>query len=91
LNKERRYGRRNTSFVLCGGRTWTGPVSKASESVFEMFCDQVDGYLSLMAWQQRVWANVFGWKLSAAEAETLEEELGDALDALVALPSRSTI
>jgi len=72
--------------LLRGGRTWTGTVSVAAEGVFEMFCDQVDGYVSLMAWQQRVWVNVVGWKLSAAEAAGLERELGVALDALVALP-----
>lgn len=31
---------------------------------------------------QRAWVIVQGWKLSAAEAQALEKELGDALVAL---------
>lgn len=88
LAREAKIGRpgEKARLVLRDGRTWTGPVTKASGSVFEMFWDQVDGYMSLMAWQQRVWVNVVGWKLSAAEAKALDKELGDALEALVALP-----
>lgn len=52
-----------------------------------MSCDQVDGFVFLMCWQQGVWACVNGWTLSAAEAEVLEKELGGALDVLVAINS----
>jgi uncharacterized protein YndB with AHSA1/START domain len=73
--------------VLRDGRTWTGTVNAAAEGVLDMSGEDVDGFAFLMCYQSRVWANVQGWKLDAAEARTLEEELGDALDALVALSS----
>ena len=71
--------------VLRGGGTWTGIVNTAAEGVLDMSCEEIGGFVFLMCWQQRVWASITGWKLSSAEAEALEKELGGALDALVAL------
>lgn len=60
---------------------WVDKVEGRAELGAEMIC----GFVFLMCYQQRVRAIVQGWKLSAADAEALEKDLGDSLDALVAL------
>ncbi len=60
-------------------------VWEIAECVLDMSCEEIGGFVFLMCWQQRVWASITGWKLSAAEAEALEKELGGALDELVSL------
>ena len=87
LAREAKIGRsgEKARLVLRDGRTWTGTVNTAAQGVLDMSCEEVDGFVFLMCYQQRVWAIVQGWNLPAAEAQALEKELGGALDALVAL------
>jgi uncharacterized protein YndB with AHSA1/START domain/DNA-binding transcriptional ArsR family regulator len=71
--------------VLRDGRTWTGVVGRAGPGRIEISCDEVEGHVSLLCWQQSVSVTVTGWKLTRADAAQLEDHLGEALDDLIAL------